>query len=708
MFSDRQRTNKPARSLASLALVALSGLLVALGLVLGLTQFQALAQPAGSASVESPTAPTAAITSQIRSPNKNAYITERGSMSISGIAWEEGMDPPYLTDDPDLSLQRINESTYYVKWTSVVSANDYLLQEATDPAFGVDDIMFSDVVVNTNRLFNKVGDTGTYYYRVQAATPEVDNPSRWSNVVSVTVPWVEDDASHLSAEVGATSAVTVQVRTGPVDDIENSDWHTAEVTGTAWGGWTWSYTWSLPEAKETQYLIQSRAGEDGEEFGPEDTITVTVDNRIFFAYLPLLYRRWPPRPYSPDLETINNPNNWVEYALDWSYTDPGTEVPDPEDYTIEEADNASFSNPETYNTSGTSLAIDDDGREKHDGTYYYRVRGNNEYGPGEWSNVETTSLRVTPLTPSLKSVNKADEEASYTVRWTYDHSFPPEEPTEYVLEESTDADFTEDLQQYEIPDGLVKEFADKSQGTYYYRVRGRNGYGVGPWSNTIGPVTVESFSYFDDFSDVNSGWPSLVDDERWAFYEVDANPPTPGDGSPYPRDGDGYFIARRKSSPPRAIFGPGVAIPSSDYKIEVDTRWWEGRWYATYQILFGANESLSNYYAVRVQMNDIHNICRFSLVRVTDDGTAVLNGQWEDRRVIDCGERRYDSDTPWNHWVIRREDNWIQVHVNGTFLGEWKDSTFGANRYFGVRSTLFEGFTPSKPEFDNWSVELLD
>jgi hypothetical protein len=40
-------------------------------------------------------------------------------------------------------------------------------------------------------------------------------------------------------------------------------------------------------------------------------------------------------------------------------------------------------------------------------------------------------------------------------------------------------------------------------------------------------------------------------------------------------------------------------------------------------------------------------------------------------------------------------------------LGSWKDSTYGANRYFGVGATLFEGFTPSKPEFDNWSVSLI-
>ncbi len=706
MHFDRRTRNTSTRGFTWIALVALSALLLGLGLAGGLSRFQALAQPVDEESVQSPVAPTAVITSQIRAPNKDAHITERGSTAVSGIAWGEGTDPPYITDDVFLSIERTTSRAYLLSWSSLPSASYYVVEEAADQQFkDSKTIYFGE---NTVYPHTQSGD-GTYYYRVKAAETGVTD-SRWSNVVAVTVPWLEGDASALSAGIDATSAVTVEVRIGEPDEIEITDWETAEVVETTWGGWEWSYAWDLPETRETQYLIQARASDGEDSFGAVDAITVTVDNQIFFAYLPVLARRWPPIPYSPELEEINNPNEWVEYTLDWSYTHPGTDVPAPQTYTVEEADNASFANAETYTvpSAQTSLEIRDEQQEKHNGTYYYRVRGDNAYGPGEWSNVEMTTLRVTPRAPSLKPVDKADEETSYTVRWTYDHAFPADQPTSYVLEEAANAAFTVGRQQYEVKDGTSKVFKNKSEGTYYYRVRGKNSYGLGAWSNTVGPVKVETFSYFDDFSDVDSGWPALVDGQRWAFYEVDPNPPLPDDDSPYPRDGNAYFIARRSSSPPRGVFGPGVAVPSSDYKIEVDTRWWDARWYATYQILFGADKSLSNYYAVRVQMNDINNICRFSVVRVTSGGTAVLNGQWEDRRVINCGERRYNSETPWNHWVIRREDGWIRVHVNGTFLGEWKDSTYGANRYFGVRSTLYEGFTPSKPEFDNWSVELLD
>lgn len=311
-----------------------------------------------------------------------------------------------------------------------------------------------------------------------------------------------------------------------------------------------------------------------------------------------------------------------------------------------------------------------------------------------------------PYAPTLAQISNPDEEPNYTVSWTYGYSEPGVDS--YTLQEATDADFTQGLTEFSGIVGTSRSFADQDPGTYYYRVRGHNEYGPGPWSNVQSTTVEEPFSYFDDFSDPDSGWPSLVSRERWAFYEVDPDPPTPGDGSPYPTTGNGYFIARRSGGKPLAIFSPGVPVPDDDYEIEVDSRWWEGRWYATYQILFGANKSFSEYYAVRVQMNDIFNFCRFSIIKQTPGGTSVLNGSWETPSALDCSERRFDSDAPWNHWRIRRQDDSIVVHVNGKRLGSWKDSSFGANRYFGVRATLFEGFTPSKPEFDNFSVELLD
>lgn len=539
--------------------------------------------------------------SQIRSPSRDAYITRKGSLTVNGIAWREGTEPPYLTDDLNLSLQRVGERSYYVKWNSLPSAEDYILQEATQRDFGSATLI---PVADTEHLITKgSSEDGTYYYQVQAVHPDVDNPSRWSNVEAVTVPWTVGltgaSASSISREAVASESATVQVR------IDDGDWQTATVTETAWGGWDWTYEWPLPEERDTQHVIQARASEAEGGFGPVDAITVTLDNENYLVYFPRVFQRWPPTPYPPTLHSIDNPDQEHSYTVSWSYTAESPSVPDPTSYTLQEATNSDFTDPTEYDLTGTSK----DFSGKEDGTYYYRVQGRNEYGAGEWSNVRST--------------------------------------------------------------------------------------------------TVKTFSYFDDFSDPGSGWPSLVDDERWAFYEVDPNPPDPHDGSPYPDDGNGYFIARRSGGEPFAAFTPGVAIPSDNYEIEVDTRWWDARWGATYQILFGANRSLSSYYAVRVKIDDVIGLCRFSLAKRTDGGTANLSG-WIDTWGVGCGQRRDRPGTSWNHWRIRREDDWITVYVNGDFVGQWEDPTFGANRYFGVRATLYEGFTPSKPEYDNWSVELLD
>jgi hypothetical protein len=235
----------------------------------------------------------------------------------------------------------------------------------------------------------------------------------------------------------------------------------------------------------------------------------------------------------------------------------------------------------------------------------------------------------------------------------------------------------------------------------YYRVRASNEYDDSPWSEA---QSTTLFSYFDDFSDYQSGWPREWSDSRGALYQVRPyeHPGCGPNKSCKYGEGDGYVIARRNGSDPKAVFGPGVAVPSANYEMKLKSRWFEGRWYATYRIIFSADETLETGYAAEVRLNDITGKCDFRMRKYTDDGGATLKS-WQYEEAIDCKD-----DPSWNQWTIRREDGWIIVHVNGKHLGSWRDSEFGANRYFGVRATLYEGFTPSKPEFDDWSVELID
>jgi len=62
-----------------------------------------------------------------------------------------------------------------------------------------------------------------------------------------------------------------------------------------------------------------------------------------------------------------------------------------ETYVLEEDDNAGFSSPTTvYNGTGTSWSVPDPGESP--GTYYYRVRGSNQWGYGVYSNLEAVTV----------------------------------------------------------------------------------------------------------------------------------------------------------------------------------------------------------------------------------------------------------------------------------------------------------------------------
>lgn len=601
MKTDRTR----ARRLAWALLTGTSALLIVVGLSLVLSGLRVSAQPAAEGvSLAAQDPPF----SQVRSPDMDAIITQKGSLTVSGIAWDPSIDPPYLVDYPTLSLQRVEDRIYYVSWTSVVSAEQYILQEASKPDFS-DQTAEVVSAPTTNFLVSKGADAdGTYYYRVQAARFGL-SPSRWSNVESVVVPWPATSADLAvpgpSADVAVNDAITVEVR------IDGGAWHAAVVTATAWGGWDWTYKWSLPEEDDVQHTIQTQARSAAGVPGEMDTVTVTVRNRSTIYHLPHFFKRFPPIPLPPILDDIYNPGDDPDYTVTWSY--PYSDPP-VTSYTLQEATNANFTSPTDY-SAGTSTSYTFTGKEG--ATYYYRVRGNNAWGPGEWSEVKSVVV----------------------------------------------------------------------------------------------------FNYYDDFSDYKSGWPRVWSSTRGALYQVRPyeHPQCPGSSCEYD-DGDGYVIARRSGSNPAARFGPGVVVPSGNYEIELKSRWWDANYYATYQIFFGSDRSFENYYAVEVRINTAgdRRDCEYRVIRRTSSQTGIASIEsikelqgWTEVDMH-CGLRSEKSGASWNHWRIRRQGDELKVWLNDNRLGTWDDSMFGANRYFGVGCTLFEGFTPSKPEFDNWSVVLLD
>ena len=110
--------------------------------------------------------------------------------------------------------------------------------------------------------------------------------------------------------------------------------------------------------------------------------TIVVPRRYFF---PFITKRWPPVPYPATLNPIDNTDGDGFYTVSWGVADLANT------YVLEEDDNAGFSSPTTYDSAGTSWPVPSPGRAS--GTYYYRVRGRNQWGYGEYSNVQAVTVR---------------------------------------------------------------------------------------------------------------------------------------------------------------------------------------------------------------------------------------------------------------------------------------------------------------------------
>ena len=118
------------------------------------------------------------------------------------------------------------------------------------------------------------------------------------------------------------------------------------------------------------------------ENAPNAQTTIIMDH---FLYLPLIVNDWPPLPNTPILSVSSS--ELYTITLTWYETITNTPVLH---YDIQESTNVDFSDPVQYTTTEKTLSFPD----KSFNTYYYRVRGYNAWGYGQWSNVESISLHT--------------------------------------------------------------------------------------------------------------------------------------------------------------------------------------------------------------------------------------------------------------------------------------------------------------------------
>ena len=325
---------------------------------------------------------------QIRQPVSGTLFTASPGTNvvISGYAWDSSNDPGYPATPVIDSFSNPAGGTYFVNWTKGDDALAYHLQESTSPYFDAHLVNYDPTTTLTYQYVSGKAP-GTYYYRLRAVN--LVGSSRWSDIRSVVVTAAMLGQS-LSRNSESPTLWTASVAVPAVYvRINGGTWHAAVVTQNADGYWDWSYNWPLPQEDEAVYTIEARSQDAGGNYGEIDTIRVTIRNGTRYVYLPLVIRRYPPLPYAPTLALPSN-DGFGNYQLSWTYNYPGEPYP-PTTYTFQEATNSSFTSPTEQNFPATTLSRSY--TNKAAGTYYYRVRGNNEFGAGAWSNVQTVVVK---------------------------------------------------------------------------------------------------------------------------------------------------------------------------------------------------------------------------------------------------------------------------------------------------------------------------
>ena len=194
------------------------------------------------------------------------------------------------------------------------------------------------------------------------------------------------------------------------------------------------------------------------------------------VFLPLIMKRWPPIPYKPTLYAIAGSDDG-DYAISWA--ESPSRLADT--YVVQESTDLAFTTA-LRDVCTTSLDWCEASGKKA-GTYYYRVRGGNKWGYGEWSNVQVASVLL-PDTPILNAIDNAGGDGNYTVIWS-----AAARAGHYVLQEDTTNTFSAPVTVYEGPEAFWRAMS-KTAGVYYYRVLSAGGTGQSGWSNIQGTTVL--------------------------------------------------------------------------------------------------------------------------------------------------------------------------------------------------------------------------
>ena len=664
--------------------------------------------------------------SQIDTPAQDAVVTDR-EWRVDGRAWTGDLPPfpltPYLNS---ISTQTIDIG-YTVSWEPVTNTKYYILQESLDdPTFSSPKEDNFSQNVHEKDYFVEDKSAGTYYYRVQTMA---DNwlLSRWSNVQSVQVGnrmyGVAPRATAAPAAPALETAenITVEVNINPTGAITDS-WRPVtaltltESNGDTW--WDWMYDGDLPiEEDPTAYTIQTRAKVVGGPFGDDvDSVDVTVLNA---------------RPHLTITKQTDVSSVAVGGEIEYTLMVTNTGAFGVDDLVITDAlpidtafidtgsgqlmanDIVSWTVDELAAGERTSVTLAvkplrSDITVRND-TYGVQARG--FYIPGQ-APVDVTvgdayvylplimrRWPPIPYAPTMNAIDNDDLDDAYTVSWTY--NYPNTPVITFTLQEATNRDFTEGVKSYTLAaSSLSKSISDQDSGTYYYRVRGVNAWGLGAWSNVVKTVVQSDYVY--NFYDTGNR-------EGWAVRRYDS---TSGDLDDYKVEVfDGCMYTAMWGRFDQMIVSPMELGPSGSYKYRarvqlvdheaIDDEEYTIKSGMAYSFVFNGNGGspcpadrhtpkgegcLSHYYRLLVvydqgNANFLWNLKRIDYHDPANDGKGIGHS------LLDWRSVQPGNVLGWNTWEVSvsdEETNNIQIRLNGDLIGQATDHRYLDERYFGV------------------------
>jgi len=269
-----------------------------------------------------------------------------------------------------------------------------------------------------------------------------------------------------------------------------------------------------------------------------------------------------------------------------------------------------------------------------------------------------------PPIPELDSIPTPGDNNSYRVSWESIVTDPSHDG--YVLQEATDADFTEDVEQW-ATSTTYRDFEKGLEiGTYYYRVRvdDADRWGQGPWSN----VKSVSFGYYDDFSSSSSGWPNrgglIWDGGEWDVWWYTRYLTSVGQ----------YQIKIDNGPAPVTWFWQPDAMapyrpPTNKYCVETEVKFREPYgWWANAGLVFGANESNTDLYMLCLGIGAKPHLGWF-VARNSDYDFPHIGCATKSGKIAE-GEEGTDY-YGWNKLQVGVDGNKAKVYVGGYHVGSW-------------------------------------